>query len=276
MKSNYFLCTIGLAAFLYTGCANQPQKQMAYIGTAEAKDLALTDSGVLSSEAEFTSASLKNRSGIDYYEVCFLTSGKKYSYDIDALTGIIIDCDIPKKTDADASDSDDASPSGEDFAKASNDAGKTMLTIEEAQAKALKHAGLAANHVTFVKSQPDTEDGLSIYDIEFYTKKHCKYEYNIDAYTGEVLSLEYDAKENYRSSTDKARHEMLSEQQAMKLALEKVPGAGVHDIVAFEMDVDDSHTKYEGKILYQNMEYEFEIDAYSGDFSSWEEKAAQY
>ncbi len=272
MKVNYFLSTIGLAALLCAGCANQPQKQMRYIGSENARELALSDTGVSSSAVDFISTDLKKRSGIDYYQVCFLTSGKKYSYDIDALSGIIIDRDIPEQSDNDTVVSPDKDTSKPNSAETPKNSDNSMLTIEEAQAKALNHAGLSAKQVTFVKSQPDMEDGLYIYDIEFYTKKHCEYSYNIDAYTGKVLSLEYDAKENYRSSSDQSRHEMLSEQQAMKLALDKVPGADVHDICEFETDSDDDHMIYEGKILHQNIEYEFEIDAYSGNFCKWQEE----
>lgn len=270
MKAKYFLCTIGLVALLSAGCAHQQQKQMGFIGIDQAKDLALTDSGFSTSEVEFTSTELKNRSGTDYYQVCFLSSGEKYRYDIDALTGIIIDCDIPKKTDGDTASSANSNASMEDTADTQQNTSNAMLTIEEAQAKALKHAGLSVQEVTFVKSQPDMDDGLQIYDIEFYTKDQSEYNYDIDAYTGEVLSFDYDAKSKYHKSSDSSHHEMLSEQQAMKLALAKVPGAGVHDIYEFETDYDDGQTIYEGKILYDSTEYEFEIDAYSGEFCNWE------
>ena len=63
---------------------------------------------------------------------------------------------------------------------------------------------------------------------------------------------------------------MISEEKARKLALEQVPGASVSDIFEFEVDLDDGIMEYEGKIIYQGMEYEFEIDAYSGAIRSWE------
>ena len=48
MKANYFLCAAGLAALLTAGCAGQ-KAQMNFIGTEEAKRLALEDAGLASS-----------------------------------------------------------------------------------------------------------------------------------------------------------------------------------------------------------------------------------
>ena len=56
----------------------------------------------------------------------------------------------------------------------------------------------------------------------------------------------------------------------MELVLAQVPGASRSDIREFETDSEDGRTEYEGKIRYDGMEYEFEIDAYSGAFRSWE------
>ena len=50
----------------------------------------------------------------------------------------------------------------------------------------------------------------------------------------------------------------------------QVPGATAGNIAEFETDRDDGRIEYEGKIYYGGMEYEFEIDAYSGAFRKWE------
>ena len=46
--------------------------------------------------------------------------------------------------------------------------------------------------------------------------------------------------------------------------------ATANDILEFEVDHDDGRMEYEGKILYDGMEYEFEIDAYSGAIQEWD------
>ena len=63
---------------------------------------------------------------------------------------------------------------------------------------------------------------------------------------------------------------IISASRAKHLALAQVPGASERDIHEFEVDNDDGRIEYEGKIYYNNMEYVFEIDAYSGAFRSWE------
>ena len=63
---------------------------------------------------------------------------------------------------------------------------------------------------------------------------------------------------------------MLSAAEAKKIALAQVPGAKESDIREFEVDYDDGRLEYEGTIYYGELEYEFEIDGYSGAIRSWE------
>lgn len=63
----------------------------------------------------------------------------------------------------------------------------------------------------------------------------------------------------------------ISMEQASQLALDRVPGASVQDL-KIELDYDDGYYKYEGDIIYDQKEYEFEIDANTGDFLEWKEE----
>ncbi len=62
----------------------------------------------------------------------------------------------------------------------------------------------------------------------------------------------------------------ISTTEAMKIALAKVPGAGVENIHEFELEMEHGHWEYTGEIHYNNMEYEFAIDANSGEILKWE------
>ena len=62
----------------------------------------------------------------------------------------------------------------------------------------------------------------------------------------------------------------ISDEEAKKIALAQVPGAKESDIREFEVDYADGRLEYEGSIYYGEMEYEFEIDGYSGAIRSWE------
>lgn len=64
----------------------------------------------------------------------------------------------------------------------------------------------------------------------------------------------------------------ISEQRAKEIALEKVPGATEENIRKFKKDHDDGRYVYEGEILYNKTEYDFEIDAESGEIISWDQE----
>ncbi len=281
MKRTRVMCAIGLSAALLAGCAGQ-QSRVEYIGAQKARELALEASGLTASEVTFSETDLSSRNDKDYYLVSFTAEGADYQYDVDALTGIVIESRLPSDT---SRVTDDTKQGGtgdsneklitEGKSKVIDDtnqdsAGRSdekLITEEKAVEKALAHAGLSSSQVTVVRNELEYEGRRQIYEVEFYTEDYGEYDYEIDAVTGEVASFDYDA-ENI-APTDVTDAGMMNEDEAKKLALERVPGAGLRDIWEFETDHDDNHIEYEGKILYGGMEYEFEIDAYSGTFRSW-------
>ena len=60
-------------------------------------------------------------------------------------------------------------------------------------------------------------------------------------------------------------------EEAQNIALERVPGTSAQNI-SIELDEDDGWYIYEGDIVYDGMEYEFEIDANTGNILKWEEE----
>ena len=63
----------------------------------------------------------------------------------------------------------------------------------------------------------------------------------------------------------------ISLEEARDIALARVEGATASNI-SIELDHDDGWYVYEGEIFYNGMEYEFEIDADSGNILKWEEE----
>lgn len=63
----------------------------------------------------------------------------------------------------------------------------------------------------------------------------------------------------------------ISLEEAQNIALERVPGATEQNI-SIELERDDGWYIYEGDIEYNGMEYEFEIDADTGNILKWEEE----
>ena len=63
---------------------------------------------------------------------------------------------------------------------------------------------------------------------------------------------------------------IISEKEAKQIALEKVEGAVESDIKDFHMENKRDYVEYEGKIIYDGKEYEFEIDGHDGIILEWE------
>lgn len=63
----------------------------------------------------------------------------------------------------------------------------------------------------------------------------------------------------------------LSLEEAKKIALDRVPGATDQNII-IKLDFDDGWYIYEGDIIYDRVEYEFEIDANTGALIEWSEE----
>ena len=254
-------------ALALAGCAPRTA-QAEYIGIDAAKTIALEAAGVSESAAVFSTAGLDRQNGTDYYAVDFTANGRTYAYDIDAVTGVIIDSSEGQSQPAQATDggasADGANSSG--TSSQSTD-GSAAITEDQAREIALADAGLTAEEVTFLKTQLDRDDGRLVYDVEFYTADYTEYDYEIDAADGTILSSDFDA-EGYTAPTDSAT--AITADQAKEIALAEVPGATVDDIYEFELDRDDGRLEYEGAIWYDGTEYEFTIDGYSGAIRSWE------
>ena len=67
-----------------------------------------------------------------------------------------------------------------------------------------------------------------------------------------------------------ATEPLISEDEAINIVLGKVPGASRSDIVSFGREYDDGRWIYEGELRYNGLEYEFEIDAQTGNILEWE------
>ena len=68
-----------------------------------------------------------------------------------------------------------------------------MISKEQAQNIALAQAALTAEQVHNMRTQYEIDDGVAQYDVEFAEGK-WEYEFEIDAYTGAVLSFDKDTK----------------------------------------------------------------------------------
>ena len=154
------------------------------------------------------------------------------------------------------------------------------IGIEKANEIAISHAGLSSGSVSFVKAKIDTEDGVKVYDIEFYSG-NVEYDYEINAATGAIVSFDQDI-ENYEIPTQpqssaptqaatqpqtaaptQAASSVISVDKAKQIALSHagVSGASFKKV---KLDTDDGVRVYEIEFKVGNVEYDYDIDASSG------------
>ena len=222
------------------------------ISAETAKAKALAHAGLSASQVTFVRAYLDWDDGRYVYDVEFYTSDyKEYDYEIDAYTGAVLSFDY----DADY------------YTRPSQPSTGTTISAETAKSKALAHAGLSASQVTFVRATLDWDDGRSVYDVEFYTSDYKEYDYEIDASTGAVLSFDYDA-DHYTRPSQPSTGTDIGLEKAKSIALGQVSGASSSHIRQAKRDYDDGRLEYEVKIVYNNYEYEFEIDGTTGTILS--------
>lgn len=145
--------------------------------------------------------------------------------------------------------------------------------ITEAQAKdiALKHAGVTAQQANFTKMKLDRDFGRSEYELEFFVG-NVEYDYEIDAADGTVrkFSRETHAAAPLGNGGQQGQAGLIGEQKAIQIALSRVPGAKPEHVRKLKLDYDDGMQIYEGEIFYNFREYEFEINAATGEVVGWE------
>ena len=270
----------------------QTKEQTQMIPMEEAQEAALKAADIEAADADISATTLSEVAGVACYKVEFTSGEYAYSYTINAQTGAVMEmssqeqnaqtsgtqtetadpaASAPAQTSGSASAQ--AQTSGSASAQAQTSAAAPAQnatgtgTVDEAAAQkiALEHAGVKAADATITKSKLDYEDGRQVYDIEWYAGG-AKYDYEIAADTGEIISSAYEEKTMGADS----RNVTVSEADAKKTALDRVSGATDKDLYEWKLDYDDGRPEYEGKIIYGGTEYEFTIDAATGSVMEWD------
>lgn len=153
-----------------------------------------------------------------------------------------------------------------------NSSDKAGITEQRALDIALKHAGVKKSELTSKRIKKDYENGIEVYDVEFYVGEK-EYDYEISISDGKILKSDFEIDDDFNGNKNANDNNSnggkeISINEAKKIALGKVPGA---KDIKIKRDIDDGRVVYEGEIYYNNVEYEFEIDAKTGKVISWEE-----
>lgn len=170
--------------------------------------------------------------------------------------------------------------------------GGSSISTEEAKAIALENVGVSPSKATFTKAELNNDDGVELYEIEFYSGIN-EYEFEINAKTGEILEKKSEARSDLAqtapgvpgqaapapgsqsssakessqpadgSSTDSQGY--IGIDRARSIAL-KHAGINASDAVftKAKLDSDDGIKTYEIEFCCGNREYEYEINAHTG------------
>ncbi len=168
----------------------------------KAKEIALSDAGVSSANATFTKAKQDRDDGVNVYDIEFYTTSAEYEYEIRVSDGAILDKSIEQHQSASnstgsssgsssSSNSGSSSSSGSSGNSSSGSSSSSGISVDEAKQIALNRAGLSASEVTFTKAMKEKDDGITVYEIEFY-KGATEYECTINASTGAILEYDVD------------------------------------------------------------------------------------
>ena len=250
----------------------QTKEQTQMIPMEEAQEAALKAADIEAADADISATTLSEVAGVACYKVEFTSGEYAYAYTINAETGAVMEMSSQEQnaqasgTQTEVADSAAPAPAQTSAAAPAQNATGTG-TVDEAAAQkiALEHAGVKAADATITKSKLDYEDGRQVYDIEWYVGG-AKYDYEIAADTGEIISSAYEEKTMGADS----RNVTVSEADAKKTALDRVSGATDKDLYEWKLDYDDGRPEYEGKIIYGGTEYEFTIDASTGSVMEWD------
>ena len=225
----------------------KPSSGSSDIGQEKAKEAALKHAGVSESQVSGLRVQQDWDDGRLEYEVEFYAGNQEYDYEIDASSGKILSFDY------------DIDRYAADTVQQSN----TDIGTEKAKSIALSHAGVKAADTLFLSAEQDYDDGMRVYDVEFFAGNK-EYDYKVDAANGKVLSFDYDTERR----TPATSSDYIGEAKAKQIVEKAAGTTGVYS--EFKLELDDGRALYEGELRSGAMEYEFEIDAVTGAIVDWE------
>lgn len=163
-------------------------------------------------------------------------------------------------------------------------AGETTMALTDsgispdaAKDIALSDADVSEQDVSGMRVKREYDDGRDVYKVEFYIQNK-EYDYEIDAYTKDIISVDFDVDNDfyYPGASQEAPtgigQGVISLEEATSLVLEKVPGA-TQENIRIKLEWDDGRQLYEGDVYFNQKEYEFEMDAHTGNFLEWSEES---
>ena len=129
---------------------------------------------------------------------------------------------------------------------------------------AFENAGVRKEDAYNVQMERDRENDISIFQVEFETE-YGDYDFEIAAADGRIVGADYEVDEEW---LDKLGGSPVSLEEARRIIQSKVPGSDAADIRIWE-ESGDGRGRFEGELLHEGIQYEFEIDPKTGVVFDW-------
>lgn len=208
------------------------------------------------------------------YEIDFYYNGIEYEYTIQAKNGEIMSRDIDTdgvmttQTPNPAANEEINSQNIADDVNEINSSEPQQnneISIDQAKSIVLSDADLTENDAVFTKLQLEIENFRSVYDIEFYTKEK-EYDYEISAEDGTILERSSKIYQSYNEDSNL----YIGTEKAEKIALDHA-GFSEADVQFLKSEFkNDGMPEYEVSFYNNATEYDYDIDAMSGDIIEYD------
>lgn len=152
----------------------------------------------------------------------------------------------------------------------------TYLSESEIKEIIIKDTKEERENIHFTSIDLDTEENL--YEVEFYyVGQNTEYEYKINAKTGQIiynnfhLSKNQEKNQTNNTSQNNSTLKQITLDEAKKIALDDSK-LNENDVTYTEskIDFDDGKKIYDIEFIYNNQEYNYEIDATTGEIVSYD------
>ena len=246
-------------------------RNLTTIGQDAALQAACDHAGIATSDVQGLSTEFGWSPKGMVYELDFCSGGTEYEYKINATDGSVV------KYEQEPCDHTWHTSSG----NTGSGSNTTFIGESAATTAALTHAKVDQSAAQSLTVKLDEDDGVAYYEIEFCSAG-VEYDYEINATTGAVAKFEQDTCDHYahRSGSNNQNQNQnqgnsngsyIGYDAALQAAC-KHAGVNVSQVTRLEneLDHDDGVARYEISFHVGNMEYEYEINATTGQILKYE------
>ena len=264
------------------------------IGEEKAENFAFADLGMDPLSAEGVRTEFGFEQGQFVYKVYFTADGTEYEYWIKASDGAIVkkEMDIAAhgeaqtaketktqqaaETGAQQAPKETKEKNADSIAPEEPQGDGTEIGLDAAKEIVISDAGVSEADVTYTKTELEYEEGVQVYEIEFYSSTD-EYKYEINAVTGVIRSKDKEAfhtniEDNHHGNTGAD----IGVEQAKSIAVSHADfSVSEVSFSKAKLEKEDGNLVYEIKFYKDGMEYEYEILAATGEIikfdSEWDD-----